>query len=137
MSVRYLLDSDICIYATKQRSPSLLKRLDALGPSCALSIVSHGELCYGAAKSSRPADAQANLDALIETFPVLPLPLQAAERYGEIRARLERAGTPIGASDLWIAAHALSAGLTLVTNNEREFRRVADLKVENWVQAKA
>lgn len=133
MAVRYLLDSDICIYATKRRSPALLKRLDKVARHCALSIISHGELCYGTAKSTRPAEAQAKLDALLEFFQVLPLPITAAAHYGTIRAHLENAGATIGANDLWIAAHALGTDLTLVTNNEREFRLVPGLRVENWV----
>ncbi len=133
MSTRYLLDSNICIYVTKRRSPALLKKIDALAPVCALSTITHGELCFGMFKSSRPEDVSANLEALFNILTVLPLPLEAAVRYGEIRARLDRVGTPIGANDLWIAAHALCSNLTLVTNNEREFRRVIGLKVENWV----
>src|SRR5688572_10955411 len=128
MSVRYLLDTDICIYAIKRRPPALLKRLDTLARSCALSVVSHSELCYGASKSTRAADARLNIEVLLQVLQVLPIPLSAPAHYGKIRAQLERAGTPIGANDLWIAAHALSANLTLVTNNEREFRRVSDLK---------
>jgi tRNA(fMet)-specific endonuclease VapC len=132
MGADYLLDSDICIFAMKKRSAALLTRMDECAGRCALSIISHAELCYGRAKSSRSAEAQDNLDALLETFPVLPLPSKAAAHYGVIRAHLEKSGTPIGANDLWIAAHALSANLTLVTNNEREFRRVPGLKVESW-----
>jgi tRNA(fMet)-specific endonuclease VapC len=132
MAVRYLLDSDICIYVMKRRPARLLQKLDALAPACALPIVAHGELCFGVTKSQRRAEASANLDALLQVVRVLPLPVEAAERYGEIRAHLEESGKLIGANDLWIAAHALCSDLTLVTNNEREFGRVPGLRVENW-----
>lgn len=134
MATRYLLDSNICIYLMKRRSPALVRRLDSLAASCALSVIVYGELCFGQAASSRPAEAGAHLAALLETIQVLPLPLDTAVRYGEIRAHLERMGRPIGANDTWIAAHALAANLILVTNNEREFRRVPRLRVENWVK---
>ncbi len=134
MASRYLLDSDICIYLMNRRSPALVRRLDTLAPTCALSVIVYGELCFGQAASARRDEAAAHLAALLETIQVLPLPLDAALHYGEIRAHLERAGRPIGANDTWIAAHALSANLTLVTNNEREYSRVPGLRVENWTK---
>ena len=133
MSVRYLLDSDICIYAMK-RQPRLVRRFDTLAARCALSVVSYGELCFGQAASKRPIEAGAHLAALLETIQVLPMPVEAAAKYGDIRAQLERAGRPIGGNDLWIAAHALAAGLILITNNEREFARVPGLRLENWAK---
>jgi tRNA(fMet)-specific endonuclease VapC len=133
MALRYLLDSDICIYLMKRKSPRLLARADRLSPSCAISLVVYGELRFGAASSKHRRAASTHLAALLEAIQVLPLTLEAAARYGEVRADLERRGTPIGANDTWIAAHALSANLTLVTNNEREFRRVPGLRVENWL----
>ena len=133
VSCRYLLDTDICIYAVARRAPSVLARFDVLKPGeAALSVIAFGELCTGAAKSSHPQVAWKNLAALITVAGVKPLPVEAARRYGELRAALERKGTPVGANDLWIAAHALAEGLTLITNNEREFRRVPKLKIENW-----
>ncbi len=133
VSCRYLLDTDICIYAVVRRSRSVLVRFDALKPGeAALSVIAFGELCTGAAKSSHPQVVWRNLAALISIAGVKPLPVEAARRYGELRAALERKGTPVGANDLWIAAHALAEGLTLVTHNEREFRRVPKLKIENW-----
>jgi tRNA(fMet)-specific endonuclease VapC len=87
---------------------------------------------FGISKSQRRADALLRLDALQQIAEVKELPVDAAAHYGEIRAQLERAGTPIGNNDLWIAAHARAAGLILVTNNEREFARVPELKLENW-----
>ncbi len=134
MALRYLLDSDTCIYVMKRRSPALIRRLDTLAPACALSVIVYGELCFGQTASTRPEDSAAHLAALLETIQVLPLPLAAATRYGEIRAQLERAGRSIGANDMWIAAHALAANLTLITNNEREFGRVPGLRIENWAK---
>lgn len=132
MSLRYLLDSDVCIYAMKRRPAPLLNRLDRFAPVSALSVIVYGELCFGREASRRRDEASVYLAALLETLQVLPLPLDAAARYGEIRAELERSGRPIGANDTWIAAHALAENLTLVTNNEREFSRVPGLRLANW-----
>lgn len=134
MALRYLLDSDICIYLMKRRPSALTRRIDAHAHQSALSVIAYGELCFGQAGSTRTEEAAAHLAALIETVQVLPLPLDAAMQYGDIRVHLERAGKPIGGNDLWIAAHALAANLTLVTNNEREFARVPGLRVENWAR---
>jgi len=134
VSLRFLLDSDICIYAMKRRSPTLIRRLDQRAMSSAISIVAYGELAFGELMSARREQAAAHLAALLETLQVLPLPLEAARRYAEIRAQLQRIGQPIGSNDLWIAAHALADDLTLVTNNEREFQRVPGLRVENWAR---
>lgn len=128
----YLLDSDVCIYLMKRKSPLLLRRVERAAPACAISVVVYGELWFGVEASTHRAAAAAHLGALLEVLPVVPLPLEAASRYGEIRADLERRGRPIGANDTWIAAHALAANLTVVTNNEREFKRVSALRVENW-----
>lgn len=133
MAQRYLLDTNICIYWLNTRHPGVVERLDAVPASAlGMSVVTWGELQFGAAKSRQPAVARRNLEALAEAVPPLALPAEAAGHYGELRAALERKGTPIGANDLWIAAHALAEGCTLVTNNAREFKRVPRLKVENW-----
>jgi tRNA(fMet)-specific endonuclease VapC len=92
-----------------------------------------GELLYRAAKSAQRTAAIERLRELLRVLPALALPETAAESYGVIRADLEARGEMIGNNDLWIAAHALAAGLTVVTNNEKEFRRVSRLKVQNWV----
>lgn len=134
MPLRYLLDSDICIYAMKHRPQRLLQRLDRLAPVTALSVIVYGELCFGRESSRRKDEAAAHLSALLEAIQVLPLPPDAGTRYGEIRAELERRGRSIGANDTWIAAHALSEDLALVTNNEREFARVRGLRIENWLR---
>lgn len=134
MAARYLLDSNICIYAMKHRPPTLLRRLERSGPVAAMSVIVYGELWFGQQTSSNRDAAGANLAALFESIEVLPLPADAGTHYGVIRASLKRDGTPIGTNDTWIAAHALAADLTLVTNNEREFKRVAGLRVENWTR---
>ncbi len=134
MALRYLLDSDVCIYLMKNRPVRLLRRLDRFAPVTAMSVVVYGELCFGRESSRRRDETAAHISVLLETIRVLPLPLDAGARYGEIRAELERRGRPIGANDTWIAAHALAEGLTLVTNNEREFARVPSLRIENWMR---
>jgi len=133
METRFLLDTDIFIYIRQKRPEEVSRRFSKLHPGeAAISVITYGELLYGAAKSVRRADALARLSALIDLLPVLPLQKSVAHTYSEIRVALESNGEMIGNNDLWIAAHALAAGLTLVTNNEREFRRVRGLKVQNW-----
>lgn len=131
--MRYLLDTNICIYVIKRRPPQVLARLQrcAVGDS-GLSTVTLAELEYGAAKSQFPARNQAALAAFTLPLEVVPFDAPAAA-YGPIRATLERQGTPIGAMDLLIAAPARSLGVILVTNNVREFGRVPGLQVDNWV----
>lgn len=100
----------------------------------ALSVITYGELAYGVEKSDRPRESRRQLLELISIVPVLPLPREAGDAYGAIRADLKRRGEMIGHNDLWIAAHAKAAGLVLVTANEREFVRVRELTVENWAR---
>ena len=135
MSARYLLDTNICIYLRRSQPPQLVERFRQLQPGdAALSVVTYGELAYGAARSQQRVRAQESLARLISFLPVLPLPGDAGVTYGEIRAALETKGEMIGGNDLWIAAHVKAADLILVTNNEREFRRVPGLKVQNWTR---
>jgi tRNA(fMet)-specific endonuclease VapC len=134
METRYLLDANIVIYLRQRRPETVVRRFDRLQPGEAVvSVIAYGELQYGAMKSSQREAGLERLRELGQMLPALPLPENAAEAYGFIRADLESRGQIIGNNDLWIAAHALAAGLTLVTNNEREFRRVRGLKVQNWV----
>jgi len=98
----------------------------------AISVITYGELIYGIEKSAQRAAAFRLLEEFVAAMPVMPLPPEAAHSYGAIRAALETSGQMIGNNDLWIAAHAIAAGLTLVTNNEREFSRISGLKVQNW-----
>jgi tRNA(fMet)-specific endonuclease VapC len=133
MEARYLLDTNICIYIRRKKPEEVLRRFRALRTGEAvLSVITFGELVYGAEKSAQRGPALALLRELAQVLPVQGLPERAAESYGTIRAELERKGEMIGNNDLWIAAHAKAAGLVLVTNNEREFRRVRDLRVQNW-----
>ena len=133
MEPRFLLDTNICIYIRQERPEEVLRRFRRLRHGeAALSVITYGELLYGAMKSQQRLAALDRLRELFHWLPALPLPETAAEAYGTIRADLEAKGTMIGNTDLWIAAHAIAAGLTLVTNNEKEFRRVSDLKVQNW-----
>jgi tRNA(fMet)-specific endonuclease VapC len=131
----YLLDTNICIYVQRRKPPELLTKFAGLNPDDAvISVITFGELMFGAEKSNQRATILRDLQDLTSLIPVLPMPADAGRVYGEIRAALERRGSAIGNNDLWIAAHAKAAGLTLVTNNEREFRRVAGLRVENWAR---
>jgi tRNA(fMet)-specific endonuclease VapC len=133
MEPRYLLHTNICIYIRQKRPEELLRRFRKLRPGeAAISVITYGELLYGAAKSAQRVTALERLHELIHWMPALPLPETAAEAYGTIRAELESKAEMIGNNDLWIAAHAVAAELTLVTNNEREFRRVRGLKIQNW-----
>ena len=134
MTARFLLDTNICIYIQRQRPENVLERFQKLEPGdAAISVITWGELLYGAEKS-RQRKKVLQLLAEFKTFvPVLPIPEAAGNTYGIIRASLESHGQPIGNNDLWIAAHAKAAELTIVTNNEREFRRIPGLKVQNWV----
>jgi tRNA(fMet)-specific endonuclease VapC len=135
MDPRFLLDTNICIYIRRQRPPAVLARFQRLKPGEAvLSVITYGELVYGAEKSQSREQAMMRLAELAGLMPVMDLPSQAGQFYGAIRAALEANGETIGNNDLWIAAHAKAAGLTLVTNNEREFRRVEGLKMQNWVR---
>jgi tRNA(fMet)-specific endonuclease VapC len=133
MEPHFLLDTNICIHIRRQKPEEVLRRFHALRQGeAALSVITFGELLYGAAKSAQRGNALRRLEEHAHLLLVLALPETAAESYGTIRAELERKGEMIGNNDLWIAAHAKAAGLVLVTNNEREFRRVRGLKVQNW-----
>lgn len=133
MDAQFLLDTNICIYIRKKKPERLLQRFTALHYGQAvLSVITFGELLFGAEKSLHRSVVLKQLHELAELLPVTPLPVGAADTYGRIRADLESKDMMIGNNDLWISAHAKAAGLTLVTNNEREFRRVTGLKVQNW-----
>jgi tRNA(fMet)-specific endonuclease VapC len=135
MEPRYLLDTNMVIYIRSRRPVSVLLAFERLYPrEAAISVITFGELKYGGAKSKRKAEAMETLARIAELIPVLPLTNEAADCCGTIRAELEGRGRPIGNNDLWIAAHAMAARLTLVTNNEKEFRRVRGLKIQNWAK---
>jgi len=129
----YLLDTNIVIYIRQKRPEDLLRRFQKLREGeAAISVITYGELMYGAQKSGQRPSAIERLQEVVLLLPALPLPETAAASYGKIRAELEAKGEMIGNNDLWIAAHALAADLVLVTNDEKEFRRVRGLKIQNW-----
>ena len=131
----YLLDTNICIYLIKKQPLKVLEKFRTLVPgTVAISAITHAELQYGIMKSSRPEKNSKALDRFLTPLAILDFDYQAAIEYGEIRATLEKKGTPIGPLDTLIAAHALSLNLTLVTNNEKEFSRISDLRIENWTE---
>ena len=129
-----LLDTNICIHVINARPPGVLERFrqHRMGEIGLCSVVA-AELAYGVAKSGSPRNRQA-LEMFLAPLIILPFDEAALWAYGDLRAELERKGTPIGALDTMIAAHALSQQSTLVTNNIREFARVPGLALENWVQ---
>ena len=132
---RYLLDTNICIHIRQKRPQGVLKRFERLSVGdAAISVVTYGELVYGAERSpvARHNVNRQLLAELLELLPVLPMTRTVGDAYGALRQALEHGGQLIGNNDLWIAAHAKADGLTLVTNNEREFKRVPGLKIENW-----
>ncbi len=135
--MKYLLDTNIVSHFLREASPLLNQRiLDSSPDALGISIVSAGELRYGLSKlppSKRATELAHHLHALLIAIPVLPLPASAVPHYGTTRAQMEAAGRPIGSNDLWIAAHALSQNMTLVSDNTREFSRVPGLQVENWL----
>ncbi len=129
----YMLDTNICIYVMKNRPPALRERFNAVAEQLCISSITLGELRYGAEKSARPLENNAALEQFAARLDVLPFGDKAATHYGQVRAELERAGTPCGPHDMQIGAHARSEGLIIVTNNVREFSRMPGLRVENWL----
>lgn len=134
MPPRYMLDTNIVIFIRRERPQAVLERFRVFQPGEAvISMVTYGELLYGAQKSRERERAEIILAKFISMVPVLGMGAQSvATAYGAIRADLEKRGNVIGGNDLWIAAHALAEGLTLVTNNVGEFARVSGLPVEDW-----
>lgn len=132
--MKYMLDTNICIYIIKKQPENVLKKFKTLIPSdLCLSSITLGELEYGVQKSQHQHKNHIALQEFILPLSVLPFNEEAAVSYGHLRAALEKQGKPIGALDLIIAAHAKSLKLSLVTNNKKEFMQVPGLKIENWV----
>lgn len=132
----YLLDTDTCSHIMRSRTGDLWDRLDQLPEqSAAISVITLGELQFGSTLKPLATRIAAQLDKLLRCLPVLPLSPDSCVHYARIRSDLQRKGTPIGPNDLWIAAHALTHKLTLVTHNTQEFARVKGLKLENWVNS--
>lgn len=131
----YLLDTNILIYILNNRPANVARKFNKISPKeIGVSIISYGELCFGAEKSNHPKKAHALLEVFFREIPILPLSVEAAVEYAKTRAFLNKKGVVIGPNDLWIAAHALSLNRILVTNNLKEFKRVPHLKVENWIK---
>lgn len=132
-NTRYLLDTNTCIYIINRRPARVFDHFSGLhAGQIAISSITGAELAYGVAKSG----SKRNQDALakfVASLDILPFDAEAMSRYGSLRSELERLGTPIGALDTLIAAHALALDFVLVTNNLREFQRVPGLSLENWV----
>jgi tRNA(fMet)-specific endonuclease VapC len=133
--IRHLLDTNVCIELIRRRSGRVLARLGRCRVgSVGISSITLGELCYGAARS---ADPRKNLQALTQFCAPLHIASfddRAAVSYGQVRSDLERAESPVGPLDTLIAAHAMALSAVLVTDNEREFRRVRGLQIENWLR---
>ena len=130
--LRYLLDTNICIYVIKRRPQELLDTFNRHAGPMAISAITFSDLLHGVEKSAAPTRNLAAVEDFCSRLDLLAYGPKASLHYGLIRASLERSGTPIGVNDLHIAAHARSEGLTLVSNNLREFERVPGLLLENW-----
>lgn len=131
--LKYLLDTNIVIYVLKRRPVKILEVFNTNASRMAISSITLSELIYGAEKS---ANVDKNLEAIeefISHLDVLPYDAKASQHYGQIKAVLEKKGEIIGENDIHIAAHAISHVLILVTNNLKEFKRVPNLALENWV----
>ncbi len=131
----FMLDTNICIYIIKRKPHRVLDRFKRTEISeIAISSITLSELLYGVSKSSKPEQNLMALTQFVAPLEILPYADEAAQYYGDLRAHLEKQGTAIGSLDMLIAAHALSISGTLVTNNEKEFNRVPNLNIENWVK---
>lgn len=131
--MKYMLDTNICIYAIKQKPEEVFLRLQEVNPSdVCISAVTYAELAHGVEKSAAADRNRVALALLLANIEILSFDMDAAGEYGRLRADLEKKGTPIGPLDMMIAGHARSVDCTLVTNNTREFSRVDGLKIENW-----
>lgn len=131
--MEFMLDTNICSYILKKHPASVKVRFDEAGRGeLAISTVVLAELYYGAARHARGAEIRREIDDFASRLDIADWDEVAADRYGSLRAELEQQGTPMGAMDLMIAAHAASRGATLVTNNARHFEKVRDLPVVNW-----
>ena len=129
---KFLLDTDTCIYALKQNESVLRQLLSTPREDVAISVITEAELRTGAAKSSSPVKTLHLIENFFRPLTIIGFTSDDAIAYATVRAKLERAGTPIGPLDTLIASQAVARKLTLVTNNEREFRHVAGLRLENW-----
>ena len=131
--LKYMLDTNIVIYAIRNRPKQVREAFKRHENQMGISAVTKSELIYGAERSSQPERNLADIEGLIARLEVAPFEDHASEHFGQLRAELYRIGQPIGPYDMMIAGHARAMGLILVTNNMKEFERVPGLRVENWV----
>ena len=129
----FMLDTDICIFVMNNRHEVLQKRFEQYADRICVSSITHAELCLAVARSLRVEENTAELEAFCRDLEILPFDRPAGIHYGGMRQVLAERGHLIGANDLLIASHARSVGATLVTNNVKEFRRVPELEIENWL----
>jgi tRNA(fMet)-specific endonuclease VapC len=133
--LRYMLDTNICIYVIKKRPARLRERFNNFADQLCISVITLAELIYGAEKSARPRENLTVVEQFCARLDILSFADRAATHYGQLWAELELGGRPVGIHDMMIAGHARSEGLTVVTNNVREFRRVPGLRLENWLSS--
>lgn len=131
--LKYMLDTNIIIYVIKNRPEIARKKFKQHQDQMCISSITWGELVYGAERSSKPEQNLADIEGMASRMDILPFDSAAANHFGQVRAELYKAGKPIGPYDMMISGHARSLGLTLVTNNIKEFERVPGLRLENWV----
>lgn len=133
--MRYMLDTNICIFIIKNKPINVINRFLQLNPDdICISSITYSELSYGVYKSKAIEKNKAALLMFLSSISILPFDDSDAEEYGKVRTKLEKDGTPIGPMDLLIASHAKNRNLIVVTNNTREFERVDDLKIEDWTK---
>jgi tRNA(fMet)-specific endonuclease VapC len=132
--VIFLLDTDTCIYALKQQARVLERLLSKDRNEIAVSVITEAELRTGAAKSSSPVKTLRLVENFLHPLTIVEFTSDDAIAYSRVRAKLKRAGTPIGPLDTLIAGQSVARGFTLVSNNDREFRRVDALRIENWAR---
>lgn len=133
--MRYMLDTNICIYAIKHKPEKVFQKLKETEPeNVCISAVTYAELVHGVEKSAAVEKNRIALALLLSNIEIMSFDVNAANEYGTIRADLENKGTPIGPLDMMIAGHARSLGYTVITNNTREFSRVKGLNLENWAE---
>ena len=132
--MEFMLDTNICIYIIKRKPPEVIKRFGkSIISQVGISSITLSELLYGVVNSSNPLKNRIALTQFVAPLEIASYDDEAAQCYGDIRAGLENRGLPIGALDMLLAAHALSIGCTLVTNNTRAFARIPSLKIDNWI----
>ena len=133
--MKFMLDTNTCIYIIKRKPPNVIERFRQTEISqIGISSITLSELLYGVSKSSKPEQNKIALMQFVAPLEILSYDDEAAQYYGDLRTHLEKQGTPIGSLDMLIAAHALSIACILITNNEKEFIRIPNIKIDNWVK---